>query len=154
MKKLVLALVMSLMIVGCSQNKETPDLSLTMDDFMFEGYKPNDQFTGSELGDNYQYSESESCGFTGLDKFYSYDYYDIGTYPNGDVDHILYIDLYENQQTARGISIGNTKDDVINAYGEDYTQEGDYYVYTMDKMLLKFLIINDAVGGIQMTYDA
>ena len=103
------------------------------------------------LGEPKSYHEEESCAFKGLDKEYNYGSYIIRTYPKDDVDYISAVDLMDDTvQTAEGISIGATKDDVVKAYGEP---TDGFYEYVKGDCTLLFLFDGDAVSSIQYTAD-
>ncbi len=77
--------------------------------------------------------KAESCLFKGEDKEFIGEDIIIATYPSGknekDIVETIYIEggKYE---TARGIQIGMGKQEVIEAYGENYVQEHDQMIYT------------------------
>lgn len=71
-----------------------------------------------KLGETVSYYESVSCAFNGIDKIYTYQHFEIQTYPNADgIDRIsvivLFDDLYE---TEEGITIGSSAEEVEAAY--------------------------------------
>jgi hypothetical protein len=105
------------------------------------------------LGDPAQYFEAASCAFQGLDKIYTYNGFEINTYPNGDKDYISTVYFLDDSVTTdQGIYLGSTLDEVIDAYGEDYTQESGEYTYTLGQTKLAFIIEDETVTSI--TYSA
>ncbi|HBN82426.1 MAG TPA: hypothetical protein DDZ89_01135 [Clostridiales bacterium] len=108
------------------------------------------------LGDEYETAEAPSCVYDGMDKTFMYDSVEIYTYPlNGKdlIDEIAFID--STFETKRGISIGDTKEDLIKAYGEDYTDEGGVYRYAvkkgdLDSPCIYFTMDQDKVVGISL----
>ena len=75
----------------------------------------------ASLGEDYAYSEAMSCAYDGLDKVYGYESEgaDFSTRPDGDRDLVCEIYIYDGDwQTAKGIKIGSSIDDVKAAYGE------------------------------------
>lgn len=75
----------------------------------------------SSLGEDYAYSEAMSCAYDGLDKIYGYEAEgaDFSTRPDGDRDLVCEIYIFDGDwQTAKGIKIGSTIDEVKAAYGE------------------------------------
>jgi hypothetical protein len=105
------------------------------------------------LGDPVQYFEAASCAFQGLDKIYTYNGFEIYTYPNGDKDYISSLNFLDDSvTTVEGIYLGSTLEEVKAAYGEDYTQEASAYTYTLGQTELCFIIEEDTVTAI--TYSA
>ncbi|MGF7145665.1 putative small lipoprotein YifL [Anaerotaenia torta] len=105
------------------------------------------------LGEPVEYFEAASCAFQGLDKIYYYNGFEVGTYPNGDKDYVSYVNLLDDSvATDKGIYLGSTKEDVIAAYGEDFTAEGSSMVYRLGETKLTFILEDDAVASI--TYAA
>lgn len=104
----------------------------------------------AKLGEPVSYFEAASCAFQGLDKVYTYNHYEIDTYPDGEEDRISSIILKDDLiATPEGLSIGMTKADMENAYGTGYETNGNMCVYTKDGMHLSILVENDAVTSIQ-----
>lgn len=105
------------------------------------------------LGEPNQYFESASCAFQGLDKFYTYSGFEVSTYPNGDEDYIYTVYFLDDSvETEKGIYLGATLDEVIQAYGDNYTEKDGAYTYTLDGTTLTFLIEDGTVAAI--TYSA
>ena len=95
------------------------------------------------LGEGYEYHESTSCAFVGLDKVYTYADIEIYTYPKGDEDFVLSVALRSDAvATDKGITIGSSGDEVIDAYGEGElhgsVSDGEIG-YTAGNTYLKFL---------------
>lgn len=104
------------------------------------------------LGDPNQYFEAASCAFNGLDKYYTYDHFEIDTYPDGDKDYISAIVLIDDiVSTPEGIALGSQKEDVVATYGEDFEKNGSSYVYTKGSTHLSFVFEGDTVKNI--SYD-
>lgn len=98
----------------------------------------------------YDYSESISCAYNGLDK--TYDFADAGftvyTYPDGDEDFVLEVVVYsENIKQQDGkVFVGMSKDKLVKIYGDKYVTEGDNLVYDMgDGQTKSFLFDGEAV---------
>lgn len=103
-----------------------------------------------KLGGSPAYFESESCAFKGLDKQYDYGSYVIYTYPKDEVDYILSVELKDDTvETAEGICIGSSKDDVVKALGEPDDQTPKACIYKGGASELTVMIENDAVTSIQ-----
>ncbi len=98
----------------------------------------------------YDYSESISCAYNGLDK--TYDFADAGftvyTYPDGDEDFVLEVVVYSEdiKQQNDTVYVGMSMDDVISIFGEEYEREGDNIVYDMgDGQTKSFLFDGDGL---------
>lgn len=106
-----------------------------------------------KLGESMDYFEAPSCAFQGLDKIFYYSAFELSTYPQGDKDYVSSVNLLDDTVTTKeGIYLGSTLEDVVNAYGEGYTEENGFYTYTLGDSKLTFVIENDAVTAI--TYSA
>ncbi len=70
------------------------------------------------LGEGYSVTAAPSCMFTGEDKRFTYPAFDIFTYPidgQDQIDEIIVTDTA--YMTARGVSVGDSYDSVVAAYG-------------------------------------
>lgn len=104
------------------------------------------------LGDADSYFEAESCAGQGKDKTYTYGSVVITTTPSGDADIVSTIDLRDDTvSTDEGISIGNSKDEVIDAYGEALDSTDTSLVYEKDGCSLTFILDGDVITAI--TYN-
>ncbi len=153
MKK-VFGLILSVMLlVGCSNQGVS---AIQADDFIYSNdngsLSLNQEMDPDALGE-YTYSESESCGYDGMDKVYTYADCEVYTYPQDGKDYVLYIDLLDDGETSRGIQTGDSLEDVQEVYGDDYTEEGNYIVYQLDDQKLKFLIVDETVTYIEYSYE-
>lgn len=106
------------------------------------------------LGEPIKYFESASCAFDGLDKMYSYNSFQITTYPVEDKDYvgsILFLD--DMVETKEGVSLFETKADMIAAYGENYVDENGVLVYypegNTEGMKLCFILSGDEIVSIE-----
>jgi len=146
-----------LMCSACTVNEQKEYLSgpLVKEDFVYEinnkSIELNNLFIADNFGE-YGYYEMPSCGYDGFDKLYTYDNFEISTYPNGQKDYVLYIDLYEEAYTARGISLGSSRQELIEKYGEEYTERAGYIIYNLDDYSLLFYIEDDTVWEIEYAY--
>jgi hypothetical protein len=110
----------------------------------------------SELGPDYEETKAPSCAFIGEDKIFEYDTVIIYTCPLDGIDMIDEIDVYQTDYTtSKGISIGDSLEDVMAAYGESGFLEGSSYVYVLSGDLedlespkLYFDLTDDIVSGI------
>ncbi|MBQ7775926.1 MAG: hypothetical protein IJ379_08390 [Lachnospiraceae bacterium] len=102
------------------------------------------------LGEPVSYFEAASCAFEGLDKMYTYNSFEVDTYPNGDKDYVSTIILMDDSiTTAEGIAIGETRARVEEVYGTDYEEQGSMLVYRKDGMKLFFIFEGDTITSIQ-----
>lgn len=103
-----------------------------------------------KLDDSVSYYEAASCAFQGLDKIYTYNHFEVDTYPDGDIDRISSIILLDDMiTTPEGVYIGMTQADMEAAYGSDYEIETGSYVYTKDGCHLSFVISDDSIISIE-----
>ncbi len=98
----------------------------------------------------YEYSESISCAYNGLDKIY--DYSDNGfivyTYPDGDKDYVLEVVVTDEgiKQLDDKVYVGMSKDELIALFGSEYTEDGDVLTYVVkDEQTMYFLMDDDKV---------
>ncbi|CRZ33843.1 hypothetical protein DFR55_103103 [Herbinix hemicellulosilytica] len=106
-----------------------------------------------KLGDPLNYFEAESCAFKGLDKFYTYPGFEITTYPMNGKDYISSVNLMDDTvSTPEGIYLGSTVDDMIAAYGDNYTESSGSYTYIKDDSKIQFIVKDDEI--ISITYLA
>ncbi|MDL2318604.1 hypothetical protein LJC74_05970 [Eubacteriales bacterium OttesenSCG-928-A19] len=106
---------------------------------------------------------AESCLFTGEDREYACDALLVATYPIGkggaDVLETIYV-LDSAYPTARGVSVGASRQDVLAAYGDGYTQAYDEMTYAMGDPLTAPVLVfvldleADAVSGYYMMRNA
>lgn len=71
------------------------------------------------FGEDYESSEAISCAYDGMDKTFTYDRFEVFTYPDGDSDFVLELCVFDGDaKTSKGIKLGDSKQSVIDAYGE------------------------------------
>ena len=100
------------------------------------------------LGEPDKYEEAASCYFDGMDKVYNYGSFEIRTYPHGEDDMVQDVCVMKSGDKAAGsdITVGSSLDDVLSAYGNDYTLVGKMYKYYYDDVRYTyFFIMDDAV---------
>ena len=167
MKKLSLLLAVTMLaatlLVGCGGDDSSSDSSAnssTSQDKAYDGFsfelKGEKVELNAEmaplvdaLGDADNYFESESCAFQGLDKVYTYGSVVITTYPENEVDYVYSIELKDDTvETAEGVYIGASKDDVITAYGDGAEDTGSALIYTKGESQLNFMLNGDVVSSI------
>jgi hypothetical protein len=102
------------------------------------------------LGEPRSYFESESCAFEGLDKIYTYNGFEIDTYPQKDDDFVSSIVLKDDTvSTAEGLSIGASRAEMEAAYGIPRENDNGQLVYEKDGMRLCFILDGEMVISIE-----
>lgn len=98
----------------------------------------------------YEYSESISCAYNGMDKIY--DFADAGfivyTYPDGDKDYVLEVAVSsENiKQLDDKVFVGMSLSELESLFGTDYKKEGDTVTYAVEgKQTMYYLLDGDSV---------
>jgi hypothetical protein len=105
------------------------------------------------LGEAKSVFEEPSCAAQGTAYLYTYSGFEINTYPDGDNNLIAYILLKDDTvATPEGIDLSSSKEDVIAAYGDDYTEDDTKLTYEKDGMTLNFLLDGDSIVSIE--YDS
>ncbi len=104
------------------------------------------------LGDATDYFESESCAFEGLDKIYTYSGFEVSTYEKDGVDYIAGVSLMDDTvSTAEGVSLFESKEDMIAAYGEDFKEVEGIYTYKKGESQISFMIKEGQITQIEYT---
>ena len=107
-----------------------------------------------DLGEAKDYYEVQSCAFDGMDKIYTFDNYEVHTYPDAGTDKVLSIYFLNDQvSTTEGVKIGDSLDTMLEVYGSDYEQLDTQYTYTKGLTQLKFIVENDAISSIEYNYN-
>lgn len=159
---IVIVAIVGIGVYFASQNKPAEQVSSSNEKqeeafvFSYNNKDINlaDEFSTEKYGEEIEYSEIASCAFEGLDKTYKYDHYEITTFPDGDKDKIFSIYfLDENVSTKEGVKISDSYDDMVQAYGTSYTQEGNVYTYIKGKTKLEFIVENDVITSIEYVYN-
>ena len=162
-KYFALLLIVLLMLGGCFKKTETPTedkpASGTKEvdyDFKYDGkvYKLGEPFNKEDYGEPLEYSEVASCAFEGLDKTYKYEHFELTTYPVNGVDTLYAIYFLDDEvETNEGLKISDTFEDMINTYGNDFSQEVNLYTYEQGKKNINILVPNDFVTSIEYRYS-
>ena len=174
-RAIILTLILMLFIsVGCSKDANKPskedvnnkgqnlvgqennDDDIASFSFTSNGIKILMNSEASEillaLGDPIDHFEAPSCAFKGIDRFYLYPGYELSTYPLDGKDYISSVVFMDDTvSTEEGISIGATKEEVIKAYGNEYEESGNLYIYRAGNSKLAFVINDDYVENITYT---
>ncbi len=102
------------------------------------------------LGEPVSYFEAASCAFEGLDKMYTYNSFEVDTYPVEGKDYVSAVILMDDSiTTGEGVAIGESRSRVEEIYGTEYEEQGSMMVYHKDGMKLQFVLEGDMVTSIQ-----
>ena len=102
------------------------------------------------LGEAKSVFEAPSCAGQGTAYVYDYGSYEIETYPSDDKNLIGFIILKDDTvSTTEGIDLSKTKDDIISAYGDGYTENDNGLSYAVDNMKLNFIFDGDDIVSIE-----
>lgn len=152
----ILIAVLLLTVTACGSDEE-PDKGV--DDKFFLQYenlniKLGSVFTTEKYGDEIEYIETPSCAFEGLDKTYRYEHYEINTYPDQEKDKIISIYFLDDQvSTTEGVRLGDSKDQMIETYGNEYKKQDALYTYTRNDTQLQLIIQDDTIVSIEYIYN-
>ena len=164
-KAISIVFIFLVLLTGCSSSDKIEDVntkgsgSFTSSDIVFD-YDGLQIELNEEIADcldklssleEYEYSEASSCYYPGLDKTYQWDGLQLITYPNPDgSERVCQITLLNDKfKTTKGVAVGGSADDVVKAYGEDYSKEGLAYRYSVDEThYLDVFVLNDKVDSI------
>jgi hypothetical protein len=85
------------------------------------------------LGDGYELTEAASCLYVGMDRTYEYPGISINTIPKDNADYIDEIVLTDDTYaTPKGVVVGGALDDIVQAYGKGYADQGGVIVYAVN----------------------
>lgn len=101
------------------------------------------------LGEPASYFEAASCAFEGLDKIYTYNGFELETYPTNDIDYVSTVILKDDSvSTAEGVCIGDSLEKMQQTYG-DGEESGGIIIYVKDGMKLCFIVQADEIISIE-----
>lgn len=108
----------------------------------------------SKLGNAQNVYSAPSCHGDGEDKTFEYDGFTVYSYPNGGQDKVLEVSVTAvGINTAKGIGVGSTLNDLIAAYGNNYADEGARLVYASGDKKLQFYVDGDVINEISYYLD-
>jgi len=151
-----LIILLAICLTGCgSKDQATTDnkeekYSLT---YKEKTITVGDEFTEDIIDGEPTISELPNCAFPTADQVYTYDDLEIvpATVNDKEVVYSVYF-ITDEPSTAEGIKLGDSLDDVLNKYGEEYDQPlNNKYVYTKNNTELAFIIENESVTAIEYT---
>lgn len=149
MKKTIITLLLIVSMAGCSS------ASLASDTFVFT-YNQHQVSVGDDassfiknLGSYTSLSTAPSCAFDGEDTIYDYPGIQLSTYQDNGVEVLTGVYLLDSSvSTSEGIKIGSTKEEVLDSYGNEFTEEYGVITYTKEKTELSFVISDEVVTSI------
>ncbi|HBR31608.1 MAG: hypothetical protein PHD46_01920 [Eubacteriales bacterium] len=167
MRKTAIIICLALLLAGCGDNNtdtssgNSSTVAITGASESIEGFefiyndlkiRPNGKAAPviSSLGEAKNYFESPSCAFSGVDKFYVYNSFEINTYPKDGTDYIYIIKLLDDSvETKEGICIGDKFSEVKTALPDDYEEKNGFYTYKRGKTNLEIIVVNDTITDIK-----
>lgn len=103
-----------------------------------------------ELGTAKKTFEQDSCAYQGKDMVYTYDGFELSTYPVKGKETIASVYFLDDTvATPEGIKIGSKKQDVIDAYGKEYKEEFGVYRYSAGQTELVIYTTNGVVDAVE-----
>ena len=112
------------------------------------------EYSSLNLGEAKDYYEVQSCAFDGMDKIYTFDHYEVHTYPDAGTDKVLSVYFLDDQVTTTdGVKIGDSIDTMTEKYGSDYDQLDTQYTYSKGQTQLKFIVENNIITSIEYNFN-
>ena len=106
------------------------------------------------LGEHRSLQSSPSCAFDGEERVYRYSGYDIYTYYENGKEIIERIVLTSDAvSTERGVRVGNSLHDIVEAYGRDYDRVGENIRYDGERCDLQFILRDGVITSIKFLAD-
>ncbi len=101
------------------------------------------------LGKENSFSSEKSCAFDGDERCYNYGSFSITTYEDNGAERVMQISLRDDTvETPEGVCIGQSRQDVISAYGEG--DGNDFFMdYKGEGMILSFSFKDGTVSDIR-----
>ena len=163
---LILAIIIVVIIAGViifsvANNGEENSLENTQTELAYTveyngvNITPGTEFDETAISEEYSFYEIQSCAFEGNDKVYTYSGVEIIVAEVDGVDTVYSVYFLDTEtETAEGVKVADSKDAMINAYGEDYesTVENSY-AYTRGDVILSFIVENDTITSIEYTLN-
>lgn len=156
MKKKLFLMVLAafVLLTGCESKTSETDITVLSNGYVFNNSNNTlvigEEFSKDLFGEPNDYSELTSCAFDGLDRVYTYDHFEVTTYPDGTLERVYSVYLMDSEvSTSEGVKIGDSFSTMVNTYGENYSNTGTLYTYSKDNSVLKFIIDNDNIISIE-----
>lgn len=145
----ILSIMGIIMLSGCGKNDSGKLSSVKIYDAEIACHVDMDKVLDAFSDLEYEYSESISCAYNGMDKIYDFsdDGFIIYTYPVEDKDFVLEVAISSEKITQRDgkVYVGMSKDDVIALFGSDYSVEGDTITYSVSEDQSMYFLLSDDV---------
>ncbi len=101
------------------------------------------------LGEPLETQQAPSCHFDGNDTIYLFGDFTLYLYKDGDKDVLYILELNSNvYQTALGGRVGMTREEIVELYGDDFTEQGTRISYAMENEVVDFTI--DESGNVSL----
>ena len=123
--------------------------------FTYQGVAlvPGNAFDSAALPEAESVYQVPSCAIEGTDNVYSYGDIEVTAFNDGSGEVIYSVYIVDaNTPTAEGLYIGDTLDQVIAVYGEDYTQENGQVTYQKGDTLLVIILDGDYVASVDFRW--
>ena len=123
--------------------------------FTYQGVAlvPGNAFDSAALPEAESVYQVPSCAIEGTDNVYSYGDIEVTAFNDGSGEVIYSVYIVDaNTPTAEGLYIGDTLDQVIAVYGEDYTQENSQLTYQKGNTLLVIILDGDYVASVDFRW--
>jgi hypothetical protein len=155
MKKRIIALITLILLTGCGSKGPI----IKTDNYYFK-LANREIAIGQEakafiatLGEPKDRYSSPSCAFKGDDTVYVYDGYQLTTFVSDGVEKFTGFYLLDKSvSTKEGIHIGSSFDEMVAAYGNEYTESYGAYTYSRGLTDLSFVIVDKTVTSISYLY--
>ena len=105
------------------------------------------------LGEYFDMIEAPSCVHEGNDKVYSFNGFSVMTSPDVDGnEYVAQVDItLDVVSLANGITVGSAKADLVEAYGDSFTEQFGMLTYDFGNATLTANLNGDVVAGIVFT---
>lgn len=144
MKKLIACLLCSIALLGCVACSGGDEPKGKAYVFQYNGAEikidEDLDLVLEAIGKYDRHESSPSCNHDGDAHFYYYGTkIELESYPKGGKDLLYKITLFDDTvKTAEGIRIGDSRDEVIKAYGDGAQEKGSALLYRAGDMYLQF----------------
>lgn len=161
LKKIFVAIITIMALTcmaACGSSKKTTDNGAKIDSQSAEikgnviKIDENIKDVMAKIGETKDYEQSKSCMYNGYDKAFKYSDCTIRTYPNGDDDYVNSIEIYSSDiNIEKNVHVGDSKDTVINEYGNNPKFETDTYItYEKDNSGITFYYTDNKISEIEV----
>lgn len=123
--------------------------------FVYSGVDvtPGLNFDSALINEEANKSTIPSCAFDGLDNVYTYSNIEITTNKSDEQEIVYSVYLLDDTlETPEGVKVTDEKAAMLEAYGDNYTEDGGIYTYESEDVKLNFTINNDVIVGIEYIY--